>query len=104
MDVVFAEQERAEDGAGLLLGELILVRAQRHHVFEHGRVGIEVIEAVLREVAGDDIAAEIALTALDFDDAGENFEERGFAGAVGADEDDALAALGGEVEIAVNDV
>ena len=104
VDVVFAEEKRAENGASLLLGELILVRTERHHVFEHGRVGIEVIEAVLREVAGDDVAAEVALAALDLDDAGEDFEERGFAGAVGADEDDALAALGGEVEIAVNDV
>jgi hypothetical protein len=58
----------------------------------------------LGEVAGDDVAAEFARAALDVDDTGEDFEERGFAGAVGTDEHDALAALGGEVEVFVNDV
>ena len=99
VDVVFAEEEGAEDGAGLLFGELVFVGAQLHHVLEHRRVGVQVIETVLGEVAGDDVAAELARAALDRDDAGEDFEERGFARAVGADEDDALAAFGGEVEI-----
>jgi len=102
--VVFAEEESAEDGAGLLLGEQILIGAQRHHVLEHGCVGIEVIETVLGEVTGNDVAAEFAQTALDRDDVGENFEEGGFAGAVGADEDDALTSLSGEVEVFVDDV
>ena len=103
-DVVFAEEEGAEDGAGLLFGELVFVGAQLHHVFEDRGVGVQVIETVLGEVTGDDVAAEFARAALDGDDAGEDFEERGFAGAVGSDEDDALAALGGEVEVFVNDV
>ena len=65
---------------------------------------MEVVHAVLGEVTGDDVGAEFARAAVDRDDVGEDFEEGGLAGAVGADEHDALAALGGEVEIAVNDV
>ena len=104
VDVVFAEEEGAEDGAGLLFGELVFERAQRHHVFEDGHAGVEVVEAVLGEVAGDDVAAEFAGAALGRDDVGEDFEEGRFAGAVGADEDDALAAFAGEVEVLVDDV
>ena len=73
MDVVFAEEEGAENGSGLLFGELIFVRAQRHDVFENGHAGIEVIESVLREVAGNDVATEFANAAVDGDDAGEDF-------------------------------
>ena len=40
VDVVFAEEEAAEHGAGLLLGELVLVGAQFHHVFKDGQVGL----------------------------------------------------------------
>jgi hypothetical protein len=68
------------------------------------RSSLRLSSAVLREVAGDDVAAEVARAALDGDDAGEDLEQRGLAGAVGADEHDALAALGLEVEIAIDDV
>jgi hypothetical protein len=103
-DVVFAEEEAAEDHAGGLLGEVVLRGAQDHHVVEHGGVGIEGVGALLGEVTRGDVGAEFAGAALDGDDAGEDFEKGGFAGAVGADEDEALAALGGEVEIPIHDV
>ena len=104
VDIVFAEKKSAEDGAGLLLGELVFNGAQRHDVFENAHAGIEVVETVLGEVAGHDVGAELAGAALRGDDVGENLEERRFAGAVGADEHDALAAFAGEVEILVHDV
>jgi hypothetical protein len=87
-----------------LFRELVLVRAELHHVFENGRVGIQVIEPVLGEVAGHDIAAEFTNPALNGQHAGEDFQQGGFAGAVGPDEHDALSALGGEVEIPIHDV
>lgn len=56
------------------------------------------------EVTGNDVAAEFVCAAVDREDAGEDFEERRFAGTIGANEDDALAAFGGEVEITIYDV
>ena len=35
VDIVLAEEKRARDRAGLLLGELVFGRAQLHDVFEH---------------------------------------------------------------------
>jgi hypothetical protein len=104
VDVVLAEEEGAEDRAALLLGELVLVRPQLHHVLEDRRAGGEVIEAVLGEVAGDDVAAELARPALDRDDAGQDLEERRLARAVRPDEHDPLAALRHEVEVPVDDL
>lgn len=48
------------------------------------------------EVAG------FLFTLVDFELAGEELEEGGFTGAVGADEDDFVAALDGEVEVFVD--
>ena len=54
------KRNAAEDGAGLLLGQLILVRAAAtSDIFENGRAGVEVVEPVLREVAADHVAAEL---------------------------------------------
>ena len=103
-DVVLAEEEGGQDGAGLLLGELVGLGAQLHHVFEYRGVELEVVAAILGEIAGDDIAAELAFAALNGNHAAENLEQGGLARAVGADEHDALAALDLQVEVAVDDV
>ena len=73
--VVEGTAERVTDD-DLLLGELVFVRAEFHHVLENRRVGVEIIEPVLREVAGHHIAAEFAHAALNRDDVGENLEQR----------------------------
>ncbi len=63
---------------------------------------VERVAAVLRVVADLHVAAHDALAALDGQHAREDFEQRRFARAVGPDEHDALAALGGEVQPLVN--
>ena len=104
MDVVLAEEEGAEHAAGLLLGEAVLRGAKFHHVLKDGQLRVEVVDAVLGEVARDHVAAFLAEAAVDRDDAGEDLEQRGLAGAVGADEHRALAAFALEVEVLVDDV
>ena len=104
MDVVLAEEERAEHAAGLLFGEAVLRGAELHHVLEDGQLRVEVVDAVLGEVARDHVAAFLAEAAVDRDDAGEDLEEGGLAGAVGADEHRTLAAFALEVEVLVDDV
>src|SRR5204863_196208 len=104
VNIVLAEKKRAEDRAGLLLGELVFVRAQLHHVLENRQIGLEIIESVLGEVADDDVAAEFADATLDREHIRENFEERGLAGAIGSDEHDALAALTREIQVTVDDM
>ena len=103
-DVVLAEEECAEDGARLLLGQVVGGGAQLHDVLHHGEVELQVVGAVLGEVPRENVAAELTDTALDRDDVAEDLEQGGLAGAVGSDEHDALAALGLEVEVAVDDV
>ena len=58
--VVLAEEERAEHAAGLLFGEAVLRGAEFHDVLEDGQLRVEVIDAVLGEVARDDVAAFFA--------------------------------------------
>ena len=57
---------------------------------------------MLRVVAELGGVAGLALAAIDGDLAGEDLEQGGLAGAVGADEHDAVAALDGEVEVLVD--
>ncbi len=57
---------------------------------------------MLAVVADFGVVAGLAFALLEFDDAGEDFEEGGFAGAVGSDEDGAFAAFYFEVEAVVN--
>ena len=104
MHVVLAEEERAQHAAGLLFREAVLRGAEFHHVLEDGQLRVEVVDAVLGEVARDHVAAFLAEAAVDRDDAGEDLEEGGLARAVGADEHRALAAFALEVEVLVDDV
>ena len=102
--VVLAEEERAEHAAGLLFGEAVLRGAEFHDVLEDGQLRVEVIDAVLGEVAGDDVTTFFAHAAVDRDDAGEDLEQGGLAGAVGADEHGALAAFAFEIKVLIDDV
>ena len=59
---------------------------------------------MLAEVADLGVAAEGALAFLKLHHAGEDFNERGLAGAVWSNEGDPLTALDEEIEVAVNDM
>src|SRR5439155_18776530 len=59
---------------------------------------------ILRVIAGFGIVAERARAGLGREDAGEDFEQRGFAGAIRANEHDALAALGLKIQAAIDHV
>ena len=58
------------------------------------RLGLQHVHAVLGIVAGFDVVTERALALLRSQNAGEDFQQGGFAGAIGADQHDALAAFG----------
>src|SRR5581483_7045692 len=103
-DVVLAEKEAAEDGARHLLGDVAVDVAHLHRLLHHGAPRIKVIETVLGKVARNNIAAELANARLNRDDAGENFQEGGLSRAIGADEHNPLAALGGKIQVPVDNV
>ena len=103
-DVVLAEEEAAEDLARHLLGHVPVDVPHLHRLLHHRLGGVEVVHPVLREIARHDVAAELAHAALDRDDPAQDLQQGGLAGAVGPDEHDALAALGREIEVAVDDV
>src|ERR1043166_182013 len=100
-DVVARKQKAAEECADELFGEAL--RSVEGFV-EDGAVGLEHVHAVLGVVTAFDVVAESALAGGGREDAGEDFQEGGFAGAVGADEDGALAALGLKGDAAINGV
>ena len=97
--IVAPEQEAAQHRArGLLAdrhGHVLRLLENRVPLVEH-------FHAVLRVIAHLHVAAHEALPALDGHDARQDFEQRRFARAVGTDEHDLLAALGGEVHALVN--
>ena len=94
-----AEQEGAENGAGFVFAQ---GRAGAHDFFKHGVVFVERLRAMLGVVAELGGIADVDFSAIDRDDAGEDFKQRGFARAIGPDEDDFIAALNGEIEVFVN--
>ena len=57
---------------------------------------------MLAEITDLGVVAEVAFAFLKFHDAGENFQQRGFARAVRPDEHGAFAAFDGQVEAGVN--
>lgn len=98
-DAITGEEEGAEHGAGKLLGHGV---GAIKHGLQDGVFGVEDVHAVLGEVADDAVVAGADGAALWFEHAAKKFEEGGFAGAVGADEDDALTAFRLEVNALVN--
>ena len=56
-------------------------------------------DAVLRQIAGADAFHHVDGAVIERFDAGEDFEQRGFAGAVGADDADALLRRDQPVEV-----
>jgi hypothetical protein len=82
-----------------LLSEIFRIR---HRLLEHGASFIEGVCLMLREIADADIMTRQALTCLDVNKPGEDFQEGRFAGPVRPDQDRALAALDCEVEIFID--
>ena len=72
MHVILAEEKAAEHGTGLLLGELVLVGAELHHIFKYGEVQLKIVGAILREITRHHVAPEVNFAALDRDDTREN--------------------------------
>ncbi len=95
-DVVAGEHEAAEEIAER---DGVDARVGAGDVFEHARGGVEDLVLVLREVVGDDVVADADFAGGGLFDAGEHAHERGFAGAVDADERDAVAAIDGEGDV-----
>lgn len=98
-DVGAAEQEGSEDGACVFLAE---GGAGAHDFFEDRVVFVEGLGAVLGVVADFGGVSGFDFAGFDGEEAGEDFDEGGFAGAVGTDEDDAVSAFDGEVEVFVD--
>ena len=65
-------------------------------VVEHARVGIEFLVLILREVIGVHVVAEAVFARGERLGAGQQLDQRRFAGAVHADQGDAVAALDDE--------
>ncbi len=95
VDIVSFEEEGAEDTAGFVFAH---GGGAGEDFIEDGAFGVEGSGAVLAEVADFGVMAEVAVALLAIDDAGEDFEEGGFTGAVGAYEDDTFTAFDEEVE------
>ena len=95
VDVVAREEEGAEDGAH---ARRQCVRVGVLHLLHHGGLAVQRVGVVLRVVARRDVAAEHHAAAVGRELAGDDLEERGLAGAVGADDGDLLAAADREVD------
>jgi len=85
-------------------GEVFLFLFERAEGIENGHAFGEdgaagEIDAVLREVAGADAFGGVDAAVIEVFDAGEDFEKRGFAGAVGADDADALLGRDEPVQV-----
>ena len=94
-NIVAAKEKRAENGAGGLFRNGI---GDIEHALENGLPDVEHLDAMLGKVTNPDVVPEVALALLHRQNAGEQFEEGRFAGAVRPDQDGALSALGGEVQ------
>ena len=93
-NIVAAEEKRAENGPGGLFRNRI---GDIEHALENGLPNVEHLDAMLRKITDPDVVPELAFASLHRQDAGEQFQEGRFAGAVWADQHGALPALGREV-------
>ena len=75
-----------------------------HCFFKDGAVEFEHLDPVLGIVAGADIVAEQAFAIGNGQDTAEKFEEGGFASAIGADKDNALATFDLKIEALIDQV
>src|SRR5277367_617014 len=78
------------------VGERFLFRFQRTHIVEDGKTLAKhrasgELQTILRKIAGSDAFRERDGAVIEAFDLRQDFEERGFAGAVGAYDADALA-------------
>ena len=97
--VVAREQEGAEVPAQ---ARLILERRAALELFEHGATRIERVELVLRVEGHLHLVADLALALLEGQHAREQAQQRGLAGAVGADQRHLLAAPDLEAHAAIH--
>ncbi len=102
MDIILSEQEAAEHGARVGFLEVAGGARAIHDFLEDGFIGVEGGGAVLAEVAELGVETEFAVAFLELENAGDDFEERAFSGAVGSDEHGAFAAFDVEGECFVD--
>ena len=100
-DIVAAEQKAAQRGAQVLLR---FGRRGLPQFFEGGIVGVQQVEDMLRVIGGDHVVAEPALPVIDGQHAGEDFQQRRLAGAVGSNQRDAVPPLQRQVQSAIHHV
>ena len=89
-DVVVGKQEAAEQAAQFGLAG---ARRRFSKIVEDAGVGIEFLVLILREVVGFDVVAQAVFAVRRRLSAGEQFDQRGLARAVDADQGDAVSAL-----------
>ena len=94
-----AEKEGAEDGTHVVLAQLA-IGAQ--DLVEHGILEFESIAAVLGEIPDLGRARDLAHAILDRQNPREDFQKRGLAGSVRADQHGAITAFDGEIEVGIN--
>src|ERR1039458_1165925 len=99
VNVVLAEHEGTQHGAGLVLAHFW---GTGQNFVEHGLLRVERGGAMLAEITDLGVVAEVAFAFLKFHRAGENFDQRGFARAVRPDEHGAFAAFNGQVQAGIN--
>src|SRR5271157_1046568 len=98
-NVVFGRQEAAQQAAQLGHGFL---RRDVGKVVEHSPLRVELFVLVLREIIGLDVVPMMQRARGKRLDAGQQLDERRFAGAVYPDQRDAVSAVNGEAHIAKN--
>src|SRR5271157_6502329 len=87
-DIVFGEQEATQQAAQLGHGFL---RRDIRKVVEHSSLGVELLVLVLREIIGLDVVPMMQRASGERLDASQQLNERRFAGAVYADQRDAVS-------------
>ena len=99
LGVITREEEGAEDAAAAWNG---VEGGVGLHLLEQGVAERERLHLVLREVGEDDVVTELDAALVGRHHGGDQLEKRGLAGAVGSDDDDALAPLHLYVDVAVD--
>ena len=97
--VVAGEEEAAQGGAQVLFR---LGRGGLLQLLDDGVGGVEQFQNVLGVVGGNHIVAQPPFAGVKGEDAGQQLEQGGLAGAVGADQGHPVAALQGQVQALID--
>src|ERR1019366_2896004 len=100
-DVVFGEEEAAEDAAQFGIGG---ARSDGGQIVDEARVLVQLLVLVLGEIVGLGVVTEDVFTGGHGLGAGENPDHGGLTGAIDADQGEAVAALDDQVAIGKDDV